>query len=404
MSEVPHAISHRPYWLDTVSEADYFPAELSRPRELPRRAQVAILGGGLIGLSCARELTRMGAKDIVVLERGELLGEASGGNGGGLWPNEMAYGAGPFHTLGTRSLSMLRRYAAECETDLQHRRCGVLGLVRTEADLPARYAEYEQRRDAGLTVEWLDREAVLAEEPALAPAEVHGALWYPEDDHINPAKLGAAYAVDAQRGGARVLTGLPVRGWEDQDHLLRLFTDDGSIDAAHVVVTAGSWASDFQDFLCVKVPVTPVRGQLLAASGAPTDLLRHAMFRPFGVIQNVGGTITTGGTVEHVGFDATPDRQVAAGIWDNALRLVPAMKAATVTHHWARFRPHTPDELPVIGPCRDDRRLVAGGHYRNGLLLAPITGRIIAEMILHGECTSVPPELIAAVDPRRFVG
>jgi glycine oxidase len=401
-SSVPQAVSHCPFWLDTVSEADFFPPDLPRPRELPRRAYVAIIGGGIIGLSCARELTGMGAKDVVVLERGELLCEASGGNGGGLWPNEMACGAGPFHDLGTRSLEMLRRYSAERGPDLDHRRCGVLGLVRTEADLLERYAEYEQRRAAGLTVEWMDRDAVLAEEPALAPDEVYGALWYPEDDHINPAKLGAAYAVDAQRGGAAILTGMAVRGWEDHDHLLRLFTDEGAIDAAHVVVTAGSWASDFQDFLCVKVPVTPVRGQLLAASGAPPDLLRHAVFRPHGVIQNPGGVITTGGTVEHVGFNVAPEREVRERIWDDAVRLIPALKAATVTHHWARFRPHTPDELPVIGPCRDDRRLVAGGHYRNGLLLAPITGRIIAEMILHGECTSIPAELVAAVDPHRF--
>src|SRR5688572_8888918 len=132
MSQVPpdslRRVSHRPYWLDTVSEADFFPPDLPRPRELPHHAQVVIIGGGIIGLACARELVLMGAKDIVVLERGELLCEASGGNGGGLWPNEMAYGAGPFHELGTRSLEMHRRYASECGTDLQHRRCGVLGL------------------------------------------------------------------------------------------------------------------------------------------------------------------------------------------------------------------------------------------------------------------------------------
>src|SRR5687767_5919262 len=108
--DTPDSVSHRPYWLDTVSEADFFPPDLPRTCELPRHAQIVIIGGGIIGLSCARELTRRGAKDIVVLERAELLGEASGGNGGGLWPNEMAYGAGPFHQLGTLSLEMLRRY------------------------------------------------------------------------------------------------------------------------------------------------------------------------------------------------------------------------------------------------------------------------------------------------------
>jgi glycine oxidase len=406
MSQVPPGkagpVSHRPYWLDTVRESDFFPPDAPRPRELPQRAHVAIVGGGLIGLSCARELTRLGAKDVVVLERAELLGEASGGNGGGLWPNVMAHGAGPFNRLASLSLAMLRRYAAESELKLEYRRLGVLGLARTEEDAKLRYDECAEHRNAGLTIEWMDRAALLAEEPALAPDEVFGAAWYPEDDHINPAKLVAAYAVEAQRAGAAILTVTAVRGWEDDEHLLRLFTDAGSIDAAHVVVTTGSWASDFQDSLCVRVPVTPVRGQLLAASGAPPDLLRHAVFRPFGVIQNVGGVITTGGTVEHVGFDAVPERSALEEIWDNAVRLLPALQAATVTHHWARFRPHTPDELPLIGPCRDDRRLVAGGHYRNGLLLAPVTGRMIAEMILHGECTSVPAELVAAVDPHRF--
>ena len=393
-------LSDRPIGLDTVTEDDFRIAGRPCETSLPSGARVVILGGGLIGLGCAHYLgaAGLGRGETILLERGELLGEASSGNGGGVWASQMAPGAGAFHDLARASQSLLADFAAGADLDVEYRRQGVLVPARNPEDAEPLREDVRERRDAGLAVDWLDAEEVRRLEPNLDPGRLWGAMRYPDDSHVNPARLGAALARSAQRGGVRIHPGTAVREIVRAGTRALLVTDRGSLEADHVIVAAGPWAAEWADFLEIQVPVVPAKGELLAFAPLP-PLLRHAVMSTYGLLQTACGNIISGGTVEFAGWDREPSASSRDRILADARELLPALREASPTHFWARFRPHTPDGLPLVGFCGPDRRhLIAAGHYRNGVLLAAITGRIVADLLTQGSTNFD----LTALDPCRF--
>lgn len=389
-------ISHRPFWLDTVSEADFTPPGCRLRGELPEQARVVIIGGGIVGLACAYYLGLADLEGVLLIERGDLLSEASGANGGGLWPGEQAPGAGTFHTLGRISQQLIAELAGS--EALEYRRNGVLVLARSSAEAETLRADTERRRKEGLGVEWLTAEETCRLEPELAPDQVHGAARYVEDGHINPARLGAAFARWAQQREVRIRTGVTVHGIEEVDHVTRVFTDRGTLSCAHLVVTPGAWARDWEQFLRLSIPVEPARGQLVATAPQPPRV-RHAIMSRFGLLQTAAGNIISGGTVEFAGFQGEPSERTREEIWEDTQVLVPALRGVPQTHSWTRFRPHTPDGLPLVGFCgKHDRHVIAAGHFRNGLLLSAVTGKMVADLITRGH-THYP---VGPLDPHRF--
>jgi glycine oxidase len=390
-------VSPRPFWLDTVSEADFRLPRVAASDPRPRAA-VAVIGGGIVGLACAHYLAAAGVEDVLVLERGRLLHEASAANGGGLWPGEQAPGPGVFHELGKTSHDLIRDFSREADADLEYRRNGVLELARSEEQAPVLRERVRERQAGGLRVEWLEPGEVLAEEPALNPACVFGAGLYPGDGHINPARLGAAFARSAQRLGARIVTDVAVQRIEVLDDRTRLHTSRGAVEAERVVVTAGPWTDELCRCFGLEMPIQPAKGQLVATAPLP-PLLRRPVMGGFGVLQTLAGNVLSGGSVEFSGFDAEPREALREEIWEAAGELVPALRGVPLTHSWARFRPHTPDELPLVGFCDAGRRhVVAAGHYKNGLLLSAVTGRIVTDLLTRGG-TSLP---VAGLEPDRF--
>jgi glycine oxidase len=390
-------LSDRPFWLDTVSEEDFLLAG-GRTAGLPDSTRVAIVGGGIVGLACAHYLAAAGVDGVLLLERGRLLHEASAANGGGLWPGEQAPGPGVFYDVGRASLELIRGFAAEADADVELRGNGVLDLACSEAEAAALRARTVDRRAAGIAVEWLGRAEVLDLEPELSPDGVFGAAFYRDDCHVNPAKLGAAFARAAQQHGASIVTGAEVRAIECGSAGARLVTERGSVEAAHVVITGGPWSGQLLRHFGVEVPIRPAKGQLVATAPLPPLLHRSVMGR-YGVIQTAGGNVLSGGNVEFAEFDREPRPETRDAIVKTAGELLPALRDVPVTHSWARFRPHTPDELPLLGWIDPERRhLVAAGHHKNGLLLSAVTGRIVADLIVHGE-TTLP---LRGLEPDRF--
>lgn len=389
-------VSQRPFWLDSISEADFTLPGGSLQGVLPDRARVVIIGGGVIGLACAYYLAQADFEGVLLLEKGDLLHQASGANGGGIWPGEEAPGGGVFHDLGRASQKLIEGLASE--VDLQYRRNGVLSLARNRSEAEVLRADTERRAREGLEVEWIEPAEIARLEPNLNPAEYSGAARYARDGHLHPGRLGAHLAREAQRGEVTVRTGVTVHGIEEGDHTTRVFTDQGSVICSHLIVTTGAWASDWEAFLGIRIPVEPAKGQLVATPVQP-PLLSHAIMSRYGMFQTVEGHILAGGTIEYVGFDPEPSGKIVEAIWDDVQTLVPALRGVPLTHSWARFRPHTPDGLPLVGRCgRDDRHLIATGHFRNGLLLSAVTGKIVADLLTRGD-TRYP---IAALAPGRF--
>jgi glycine oxidase len=374
-------MDQQPIWFEGIE-----PAELEPVDALPARADVAIVGGGIVGLAVAHALAARGVPGVVVLERGRLLSEASGANAGGIWPNQQSpVTGGIFKRLGDASVALMEAMARDEGMRFAFGRHGLMVVARTEADLAERAAEFEQRRAAGLTVELLDAATAREMEPALSP-EVRGALWFPRDAQVHPVRLGLELLRAARLQGVRVLTGTPVgRLVASGGRVERVETPAGSVAVGSVVAAAGPWVPALAEAAGLEIPIVPVRGQLVATEPLPPLLRASVIDRWGGTRQIVGGRVVAGGTVEHAGFDTDPTAANFDKIYAGMGETFPALAGCRVTHTWARLRPGTPDGLPILGPVPGwENVLVAAGHYRNGVLLGPITGKLIAEWIVDG--------------------
>jgi glycine oxidase len=217
---------------------------------------------------------------------------------------------------------------------------------------------------------------------------------------VDPPSFLDALRLAAERAGAVFHSGVSAREVRVASGRARgVVLDDGSsLDAGAVVVAAGSWSPQVGGAAIDEEVVRPARGQILELTlGAP--LLRHVVEGPGCYLSpREDGRVLVGSTLEFVGFRPVVTASAARDLLTAATRLVPALAGATLSRAWAGLRPHTPDELPLLGPSGVDGLVIATGHFRNGILLAPITGEIVAAL-LGGEA---PPADLAPFSPRRF--
>jgi glycine oxidase len=231
-----------------------------------------------------------------------------------------------------------------------------------------------RQREMGLRAEWVPGRDVARRWPGVAPG-CEGALFSPDDGGVDPPALTRALMADALRHGARVV----------RDSVRRVTATAGRVSGAarHVVIAAGAWSPSLSG-LPRSLPITPVRGQLLEMpwpQGVPPVTLYH----DHGYVLPRGTKAILGSTMEHVGFDAGVTDAARAAILAGAQRLLPALGGQRVERHWAGLRPMTTDGLPIVGPDPDlDGLWYATGHGRNGILLAALTGDIMADLIATG--------------------
>lgn len=338
-----------------------------------------LVGGGLTGCALALALAKRGAK-VLVLERAVPGAEASSAAAGILGPRMEAHGQEPLRGMGVESLAMYPAWVAELEAAsglaVNLRRTGLVRVVLPGEDVPAIDAD----------AQWLEGAALRAVDPCVAPDAV-GAWWLPDEACLEPAVLVRAAHVAAEKAGARFRTGVAVRSARPEAVTLV----DGTVERGRVVVCAGAWTGTVPGL--EGVPVRPVRGQLaeLLGAGGPGPVA-------FGAggycVPRGDGRVIVGSTVEDVGFVRGVTAEGLVSVLDRAIRLYPALAAATVERTWSGFRPGTPDLLPVLGEVGGV--MVASGHYRNGILLAPLTARWLADALLDG--APLPP----SVSPGRF--
>jgi glycine oxidase len=235
-----------------------------------------------------------------------------------------------------------------------------------------------------LPAEWLPASAARGLEPGL-PSTVLGAGWFPEDHHVNNTAVTQALGSAAVRLGAEVRTGVEATGLLVAGHRVTgVRTADGRVEAGTVVLAAGAWSCDFEKAAGVPLPVVPAKGQIVVARLA-APAVRHVVYGEVYVIPRTSGEHILGSTVEYVGYDKRVTVEGLAGILGEATTLVPALREAEMAASWGCLRPATPDALPMIGllPGRPGL-LIATGHFRNGILLAPITGQIVADLVTTG--------------------
>ena len=377
----------------------------NQPTNRKTCADVAIIGGGVIGLSIARELVLRGVRDVAVIERGEFGKEASWAAGGILAPQVEANRPDEFFKLACASRDSYPAFVGALEnetgTDVQFDQTGTLYVGFTEEDEHEMRLRFDWQTRAGLRVEWLSGEDARRLEPHISP-NVRCALRFPDDWQVENRRLTETLLASNRRLGVQLIANCEIRSIRiEHGRVTGIESAEALIDAATVVIAAGAWTSEIKTSETNSSPVQiePVRGQMLCFKTKPA-LARHVIYSSRGyLVPRHDGRLLAGSTSEHVGFEKQVTEEGAVSIKSMASEIAPALESAEIADSWAGFRPHAPDDLPVLGAATDiDGLFYATGHYRNGILLAPITAKIVGDAVL-GESSSPRLEFFS---PGRF--
>lgn len=354
---------------------------------------VAVVGGGAIGLACARAAAARGAR-VVVFDGGEP--GAWHVAAGMLAPvSEAEFGEQALLRLGLESAARYPAFCAGLE-DPGYRPVGTLVVARDrdEAEALDRLAAF--RRSLELPVTRLRPSQARAVEPALAPT-IRLALEIEGDHSVDPRRLVAALArgVDVRRAWVR---GLRVAG----GRVVGVALDDGVVAADQVVVAAGVWGARLDMPSEARVPVRPVKGVVLRLRDprGPGLVDRTIRGERGYLVPRGDGRYVLGATMEERGWDTTPTAGAVYELLRDLSEIVPGVFELEIAELTAGLRPATPDNLPAIGRGALDGLVWATGHFRNGILLTPVTAELVAG-VLAGEGL---PEWARAADPLRFAG
>jgi len=342
-------------------------------------ADVVIAGAGIIGLSLALELRQRGLS-VTVLERGQAMSSASWAAGGMLAVNDPQNPA-ELMPLCVRSWELYPSYL-----DLVESLSGLRVPLRTRRTL--------QEPKCGSKSQGLATTAEIAElAPGLNPND-HCFEWL-EEGSVDPNDLREAFPAALRASGGKLLESTEVLGVKSTGGNVVVQTERENISAGMFVNCCGAWAGGE---LWGGVPVEPIKGHMANVRCEP-DRLRCVVRTP-GVylVPRGDGRVTVGATIEHAGFDEVVHEAQVSGLMEAALRLLPEATIPSPIDAWTGLRPGTPDGLPILGSAQRANCWHATGHYRDGILLAPVTARVMAQAML-GETPDVP---LSAFSPARF--
>jgi glycine oxidase ThiO len=336
-----------------------------------QRDDWVIIGGGIMGMAIALEL-RLRGESVTILSRSasEAAAQAAAGM---LAPQAEGLAPGPMLDLCLASRELYpdwtRKLAALTGLDVGYWPCGILAPAYDQADFSHPAAA------------WQSRAAITPHQAGLSPA-VQGGWWFPDDAQVDNRQLYAALQAAVGQLGVKVQSGVTSEA---------LVTAGARV--SHLQTSAGDWRADRQFILAtgawsqlLAVPVVPRKGQLLALRGpGPLPLTTVLFGSDIYLVPRRDGRIVVGATSETVGFTAGNTARGLQQLIAAATRLMPALQDFGVEETWWGFRPTTPDELPILGPSAWENLTLATGHGRNGILLTPITGQLIADWVLGSQ-------------------
>jgi glycine oxidase len=371
-----------------------------------KHPDVVIIGGGLIGCLIALRLAQAGLR-VTVLERGSPGGEASSAAAGMLSPQSEAIEPGPFFDLCMASRRMYPKFTREVENlsrfKVDYRRDGTLLVATNQREQRELETIYRAQKRMGLSITQLRGRAVHSLVAGLAP-KIDCGLFVPGDHSIDNEKLSAAVAVACARSGVAIRAGTSATQIVLKNgRVARVLVGDesgrsGEISAGQFVLAAGCWSAALVKPLGIRLPMRPCHGQMMEFE-APRALPFVVRAGHAYLVPRSDRRIVVGTTSEYlVGFEKPITADGLQSLMDGALRIFPEFKHYKFLRAWAGLRPDTADHLPILGRGGIPNLLFATGHFRNGILLAPITAEIIADLVVKGS-TSQP---IEAYQPARF--
>ncbi len=371
-----------------------------------RSYDAVVVGAGVVGLCCAWRLARRGAR-VVVLDRAEPPAGATRVAAGMLAPvGELSFGEPELLEMTLAAAAFYPGFVGELESasgvPTGYARQGALHVALDRDEAAELHRVHDLQRSLGLEAEWLAPRRCRELEPGLPPS-FHGGVHAAEEASVDPRALAEALLAALSAERVEVRTGVVVdAALRDGERVCGVRTAAGEeLRAEAVVLAAGAW-SGRAEWLPERArpPVRPVKGQVLELRGVDgaAPCARILASERVYLVPRADGRLIAGATVEEQGFDT---RVTGGGVHEllrEAYRLLPDVAEMELVEAAAGLRPGTPDNLPLVGPGALDGLVLATGHYRNGILLAPLTGEAVA-MSLSGE---PPPEAIAAAHPARL--
>jgi glycine/D-amino acid oxidase-like deaminating enzyme len=366
---------------------------------LPSKADVVVIGGGVIGASVTYHLSRRKI-NVLLLEKDGLVSGTSGACDGLIYLQSKK--PGPHLKLAMESRKRFDSLQQELHRDIEFRSHGGMIVVETQEELDAMRLFVEEQKEAGLQVTLLDGKEARELEPSLSES-VLGCTYSPLDGQVNPILLTLAFLRRAKENGAQIFPHIGVTGFSvERDRIACVRTVLGNIETKKVVNAAGVHAPDIGRMLGVEIPIKPRRGQIVVTEASPALLSRGLLSAKYiaakyhyasaeigelgiSIEQTQNGGFLLGSTREFVGFDRRTTWSAIKKIAVQTSRILPALRELRVIRTFAGLRPSSPDGLPILGPVRNvEGFFVAAGHEGDGIALSPITGQIIAEWIAEG--------------------
>ena len=350
------------------------------------KSDVIIIGAGVIGCAIAYNLGKAGVKTLVI-DKADGVGREASWAGAGILTSH-ASTRQPYPELCRASLALYPSLADELrqktQIDIEFIQSGTLSLFFSEEERNGLIGLAERRIDRGFSAEVLTAEQVWEKEPAASKSVVGGVL-FPEDAQVRNPKLVKALAKGATLLGAQFLLGNPVDGFVRKNHRICGVTVNGeSFHADTIVIAAGCWSGVLARELGFRLPIQPSRGQIVLVDALPLAIRHTVDSSGVFLVPRSDGMVLIGATVEFAGYDKRTTLEGIQGMIEGGATLIPELARMPFARAWAGLRPHIKN-----GPCLGrmpglDNVIIASGHFKNGILLAPITGVLISELITTG--------------------
>ena len=365
---------------------------------------VVVAGGGLIGLAVAWRAA-LGGVAVTVVDDAPGTGSSRAAAGMLAPVTEASYGEERLLALTRASLQRYPSFVAELQDasglPVGLRTAGTLQVGFDADDLAAVAQLHHYQRELGLDSERLTPRACRQREPGLS-TRVRGGLHVPGDHSVDPRALHAALLVAAERAGVELVAGRVAGLQLAGDRAAGLELEDGrSVAADRVVLALGARSGSLPGVPAGAVPVRPVKGQVLRLQGAPVlqgTVRALVRGRSVYLVPYAGDRLVVGATVEELGFDLRVTAGAVLDLLRDAAEVVPGITELELVETLARSRPGTPDNAPLLGACAVPGLVLATGHFRNGVLLTPVTADAVAELLLAGAL----PEVAAPFTADRF--
>jgi glycine oxidase len=368
---------------------------------MTKNFEAVIAGGGLVGGAIALELALAGMR-VAIFEQGEPGREASWAGAGILSPAPENPATIPLVPLGKASMALYPEFVGRVEEisgqDVGFRAKGTLDALFSRDTARELSTHVAVHHGWGLRAEAISAEDARELEPALSPA-VEAAVLRPDEASVDNRALTQAVLQAARKSGAEIFARREVQGiWREKQRCAGLLLDNEKVSAKWTIIAAGSFSASITG-VGTYAPVRPAKGQMVSLRAERLKIDRVLWSDKIYLVPRNDGRILAGATIEYVGFDKKVTAGALERILGGAIELAPDLANARVEETWAGLRPDSPDHLPILGPADIDGLLIATGHFRSGILLTPITARLLREWVTE-QRVSVDCERFS---PLRFV-